>query len=362
MNKQKISTIEVCSILIAIMIASFLGTGIFSVIKKSGIDAYISVAIAGIVGAFLIALYLYIANYKPELPFNEKINSLFGKKMGFILNILLTLSVFAMGITAMFNLTNFIVSQFLSETPILIIGLLFSIIIIYINIKGIETISRVSFLLIIFNIILFLTAVLGLSPQIDFNNLKPFLEYGITRPLEGSIYPIFINILPIFLLLIIPKKNISDQQKYSKYIYFCYFLAIFFMLAILIVTLGNLGIHLASIYQYPEYIVLKRINLFNFLDRIENIVTIQWLFGLFIVMSIIVYYVSENIKIKKFNNLKISIIMLSILFASHFIFKNNTIFNNYIYNYTLYTRLVAFIIIIIVSITIFIKKILSNDQ
>ena len=68
------------------------------------------------------------------------------------------------------------------------------------------------------------------------------------------------------------------------------------MFGIIFITLGNLGINLSQLYQYPEYIVLKRINLFEFLDRIENLLSIQRILKIYISLSFFTYFISNTIK------------------------------------------------------------------
>ena len=248
------------------------------------------------------------------------------------------------------------VSQFLSDTPIIIIYIIPSIVILYGIIKGIETLSRTSLILYVIMIILVIIAILGLAPQIEFNNYKPILENGLTKTIKGALIFILSDIIPIFILLTISKKNIINKEKTTKSIILFYTLSIIIMFTNIFMTIGTLGIHLTDMYQYPEYMVLKQISFFNFLDRIENFVTIQWIFRTFILVSLVVFYIKNTIK-KDSNSKTIpALILTTIILLCLIIFKNNTIFTyfaTYIYPYS---NLALFIIIIITSITVFIKN------
>lgn len=352
--KNKINALQFGSMLIMIIMSSFIGIGIFAIIKSSGKDAYISVLLAGIIGFLILLMIFYISNYDEDKSIGELNLCIFGPILGKIINVFLIIIALFIGASAMYNLINFIVSQFLSETPLLVIGIFFSLLCLYINIKGIETISRVSLIFIVMNTILYFTAVFGLLPEVELSNLKPFLEFGWTSPLKGIFYLITLNISPIFLLLSIPKKNIVDKNKIKKTLSIFYIISVIFMFATIFITLSVLGIELSTLYQYPEYIVLKRINLFNFLDRLENILNIQWILGLFIVNSIVIYYTSEIIK--KNNKIIKAIISLVILLLSTYLFSNNTSFNNWSYNFLPYIRLVFILIHVIILIVLLFKK------
>lgn len=354
--KNQINYLQLCSLLLMIIVTSFLGVGFIGLIKVAQIDAWLSIIIGGIIGIILICAFIYIFNYEPDLSINQKITKLFGKKLGFIINTINFLIILMIGINMMYNLVNFIVSQFLSETPYWLIGILFSLIIILANIKGIETISRTSLILVVINLVLFLISVMGLLPEIKIDNFKPFLEYGINRSLLGSIYIVTVNILPIFALLIIPKKQILENKHYKKYFFFNYILVIIIMLITLVDVIGNLGIELTSNYQYPEYILLKRISIFNFLDRIENVLVIQWIFGIFITISMVVYYLSNSIKYNHQNKFPPILITTIILILALTLFPNNTMFNQYSYYIVPYIRAILLISFILISIKIKLKR------
>lgn len=356
MIKDKINSLQFAAMMAILLIASFIGIGMFSIVKAAGVDTYLSIIIAAIFGIFIIISFFVIFDYEPSLSITLKLTKIFGKFFGNILNFICIIIVLTMGISAMYNLTTFISSQFLKETPLLFIGACFSLVIILVNFKGIETLSRVGLIIFFINFVLFFLAVIGLLPQFQVSNLKPFLEFGIGKPMIGAVYNILLNLLPIYFLLIIPKEQLVNKEKYRKYIIIFYIISVIIKLIFILLTLGVLGIHLTSIYQYPEYIVLKRIKLFNFIDKIENVITIQWLFGLFFNISLVVYYVSHSIVPKRDTKILPILITVIILFCSIFLFKNNTVFNEYTYTKVPYIRGILFFIYILLFIGVLISR------
>ena len=355
MNKEKINCIQLFSILFFVMTCSLTGMGLIAVLKKASVDAYLCPLIASILGIPLIIMFIIISNYKPELTLGEKIIDVFGKVLGTIINYLFIILVFFFSVALLYNLSTFIVSQFLPETPSYIVAFLFMLIIIYINIKGIETMSRVSLLLLSITLIFFLITVLGLTKTFEIDNLKPFLEYGFKNPFSGSLYILFLNYFPLFTLLTIPKQQITDKKNYTKYFIIAYIASTLFMFIMILITLGNLGINLAQLYQYPEYIVLKRINILDFLDRIENLLSIQRILKLFITLSFYTYFISNTIKPHNKSKIIPCAIFIPITFLSQKIYKNTTQFNHFVLKYVPLYRIIFIIIMIIVFIGIYIK-------
>ena len=356
MNNYKINSLQFCSILIMLIVSSFLGTGIISVIKTCAVDSPITILITSIIGILIILLFLLIFNYEPDLTIFKKTKKLTGNFTGSIINFGLIALIVIRGIGSFYNLNSFIVSQFFSDNSKYIIAFLFSLIIIFANIKGIETLSRVSLILLGINIILIVISHLGLLPFIDYNNFKPMLEHGLSKPLFGSLYVISHNITPLFLLLIIPKNNIIRNKSFSKHIILSYLISMFLIFTVLFFTLGVLGIDLTSNYQYPSYAVLKNISLLGFLDRIENFLTIQWLFGLFISLSIIVYCISNGIKYNHKSKLLIIFSTTIIVISSFLFFDNITNFNHFTHHYAFVLQLIFLSIFILMGLIILIKR------
>ena len=83
---RKVNNYEIISLLMFINITMYLGININIIKITTGANAWLTVLISNIIGFIPLILFLYIANYKPELKLNEKINFLY-KKTGFIINI-----------------------------------------------------------------------------------------------------------------------------------------------------------------------------------------------------------------------------------------------------------------------------------
>lgn len=354
MKNSKINSLQFATLVSFTILSTLIGIGFNNVTKIAKVDSYISIILGYIIGFLPILLFIYLFNQEKTL--NELITDTFGKIIGKIINILLLIPIGIIGICSVYSICNFMVSQFLSDTPIIILYIIPSIVILYGIVKGIETISRTSLILYIIALVLVLITVIGLAPQIEIDNYKPILEKGITTPLKGSLIFTLSDIIPVFIALSISKKNIVNKEKTTKHIIIFYTLAILIMFLNVFMTIGTLGIHLTDMYQYPEYLVLKQISFFNFLDRIENFVTIQWIFRTFILVSLVVYYIKNTIK-KDNNSIVIpTIILTTIIILDLIIFKNNTMFNSFVSKIYPYSNLLLFALIILISLSVFIKN------
>ena len=356
--KWKINSLQYSTILALLIYIPILGIGTHLIINMAKNDAYISTIIMGILGITIILLFNYIHSYNKDKPISTTIINLYGKVLGNIINTIICIIFLIISITYLYNLSNFITSQFLNQTPTIIIVISITILITYNLSKGFQNMSRVSLILFTITLILYILTFIFLMPHTDINKLKPLLSNNITSITKAGIHLTFTNILPIFALLCIPKNNIKDNQKLNKYITIFYIIAISLCIIVITATISTLGIYLTKMYQYPEYITLKEVNLLGFIERSENILSIQWILGYFVALSLFTYYISSSIKIKEDtpNNIITIIILIVTVYLTRKIFKNNTMFNYYITNIFPYITMILLLVFVLMAITIFIKK------
>lgn len=359
MNKEKLTPLQFSCLISFPLLALFSGIGTHNIIKTAEVDSYISIIISYLLGLFPLLLFILIFNYKKELDIKEKINYLFGNYLGTIINYIINILVLIIGIILIYNISNFAISQFLAETPLLVFMILLGLILIYNVSLGIENISRVAIIFLAFICLLTIISTTGVLKDFEISNIKPVLENGFMNSIKGSLSLTLTNIIPIFTLLIIPKNKIKEDKKLNIYLFIFYTLAFIFMFIAIFLTLGSLGIYLCDLYQYPEYTVLKKISLFGFLDRIENFIYIKWILSSIICLTLVIYYIQRSIK--KDSTKVVPIIIVGLLISlSLLIFKNNTIFYNIILNIFPYICLFLFIIFIIIGLNILIRKIIEH--
>ena len=355
MNKySKITSLQYGMAIYFIMRSMSLGISINSYIHIGGVDGYLSPIIGMIIGFIPIYIFIKIFNYEPELNIFEKVNHLFGKK-GIIINIIMTLTAYFLATIVFWNLINFIVSQYLFKTKTIAVAILFGILFIYATSKSINTIFRTINLLFYISIIIFIICLLGLINVIKLNNFLPFLEYGISKPLLSSLSHVAYSVLPLFILLLVPKKDISNNENINKYIIISYILSSLTKTFVIFSTIGIFGIDLASLYEFPDFLVLSRMSTSGFFQRLESILSIQWIFDSFVMICICLQFIKKAYKHTITNKYKdlFMVINISILciICSNYLFKNNTVGDLFI----LYKLPFILVILYIVPLIIFFK-------
>jgi len=321
-NNSKISPLGIC-FLSSFLYRSFYIIGFFNlIIAISKSDSIFSIIIGSILGLILLYSYFYLDNKLPNDNIFNKVNKTFPKIISDLLNsLLIILFVFIGGFT-LYNLSIFINYNLLNDINVIPISILLIITVIYLASKGINTITRVSGILIFIFILMVIISFISLINYSNPFNLYPLLTNSFMDIYEGSIYSTVLSISPIFLLLIIPKEKIEKNKKYHKYMLITYIINWLYILISFILTLSILGEKLTSILNYPDIVALQKVSLLHFIERIEDILSFKVMFDGFLFLSLIIFYVKEGIinvfRIKS-NNKIVIIIGLIILIISAYL-------------------------------------------
>ena len=344
---MKITSLEYSYLTSFLIRSLFFGPAIYSILHFALQDGWISIIISFILSFIPLIIYYKLLNHNPHdniVSINNKLGTL-----GKLINILLILFVLFHAGLILWNLTNFIYSQFLFQTPLLVISIVLAISIFYVSIQNLATIARTGTVFFIISTILFFIAAFSLAGECDLNSLKPVLNSGLSPILKGSFASLGLNIFPIFIILIIPKNDIKNNNKLLSSFFKVYIFRFICMLAVLIICISILGIELTNLYQYPEYHILKTINIANFFQRVESILSIQWIFEAVMAIALCLYYVKESIT-KTFNfknkfNLINIVSLISVLLIAKYVFTNNTIAESFYKNIYPFLTLIFFLII-----------------
>ena len=337
----------------------FFGPAIYSILHFALQDGWISIIISFILSFIPLFIYYKLLNHNPDdniVSLNNKLGII-----GKIINVILTLFVIFHASMILWDLTNFINSQFLFQTPLIVIAIILAIGIFYVSIKNLTTIARTGTVFFVISTILFFIAALSLIKEFDVNGLKPIFNSGFLPILKGSFSSLGLNIFPLFIILIIPKNSIKNNDKMLKSFFKVYIFRYLCMLSVIVICVAILGIELTNLYQYPEYHILKTINIANFFQRVESVLSVQWIFESVMAIALCLYYVKESLT-KTFNfknkfNLINIISLIGILIIANYIFSSNTVAETFYKNiYPFLTSIFFLIIPLIILITIKVKK------
>ena len=279
----------------------------------------------GIILGYLVLKFLLIKNIK----------SFFKTKIGLVIILFLSFLLVNNALIAFSIMgSNF----YLLKTPPLLIIIPLFILILYGVKKGLKAILRLSDILIFVSMIILVLIFTSIGHNIVFNNFLP-LDFKHSRGfLNVIISSMSYSITPLLLELAIVDS--PDKKSIEK----GYLLGSFSILLMVIYIAGIFGTDFATRYRYPEYILLKKVNLFQEFLHLETFLAIIWFNDLLITSLLAGFLIASYFKGNK----------LYIVSIIHLLFNYLFFINNYqhillIYHYTIYVLLVPLLLTLFLS-------------
>lgn len=277
MNKETISDRQ-SIILMILYIIGF--TTILVVGKKAKQDLWLAIILAFFMAWSIMLVYARIQYLFPRKDLFDIIEICFGKFLGKIICFILICHILLNAAAVLSNISLFITTVALINTPIIAIMILTIIISIWIIMEGIEVICRCAELMLILIVVLLCTSILLLIPKIDIHNLQPILYNGMTPVLKEG-FAIFI--IPLTSTVILTTIFSSFERKNSPYL--VYSIGLFggtvIIFVISLITLLVLGINSVESLYFPSYSAAKGIKTGNIFQRLEVIAALIFVLGSF---------------------------------------------------------------------------------
>ena len=357
MSKRYISSLQFSSLLCFPIFSFYSGISSYNILKYSGVSSYLSILFAYLFGLLVSIIFFTIFNYKRNCNILEKNICLFGKRLGTFINIIMNTCFFIIGAILLYYVSLFVTSQLLNMTYIVAFMFLIGIIVVYNVSCGICNIVQVSFLFLFFIFFLMGVYYLELSPYFDINHIKPFLEDGPIHVILSGLGLVCMNVIPVFLLLIIKKEEIHSDPHLGRKLFLFYTIAFLIILLENIFMVGVLGIYLVKLYRFPEYVILQKVSLFHFFDRVSSFFFIKWILDGVICLSLIIYHISKMFSKIQIRFSSFGIMTLMIVFSLTF-FDHYSFFSVVCYYIFPLICFVLFFIYVMIAFGIFVRKII----
>ncbi|MCK4258321.1 MAG: endospore germination permease [Halanaerobiales bacterium] len=257
-------------------------------------DIWLAILLAMVFAFPTLSMYARLHALFPGKDLYDILEFVFGRYLGKIISFVYIWFAFHLGTLVLRNFGEFLTTVGLLDTPTALLYVIMILLCLWAVKEGIEVLGRWGefFIKIIIPLIL-LTIILGI-PDMTINNIRPVFYNGIKPILDGafSTYTFPLAETVIFMMVLSPLKE--ENSSYKIYWVglliggFIIFISAFFEILVL-------GVNLYSESYFPAYIAVSRINIGDFLQRMEIIVSITFLIGGFIKISICLLAASKGI-------------------------------------------------------------------
>lgn len=282
-------------------------------------DAWIVAIVGTGIGLVVVWLFCIIALWFPHLTFVQVNEKILGKWLGKAVSLLFISMSFIYSASLLFYAGSFLNTHMMPNTPLGALNFLMVFIIVLGVYYGLETIARSAEVLILFFLILFLILVLFISPEVQFELIQPVFETG-ARTIIQSTIPFIetISVNAIVLLMIFPAC--VNKIKQAKTAFFIgNLIGSSVMIIITFLCISVLGPDNTARAYYPGYELAQRINVGDFIQRIEGLMAGLWIITLYF-KATLYFYVSvvgmaQIFNLKNYRPLTIPLGILVLIFS-----------------------------------------------
>lgn len=267
-------------------------------------------------GVLVIYAYRALAEHFPDRTLFQYSEILFGKWLGKLVSLIFLFYFFMLSALLLRDVGDFITTEVLPETPIQFVELLFLLVVIMGVRLGLEVIIHASELFFPWIIGMFLILLVMLTPQLRFENLLPVYENGI-RPIIGGAYEfmLFPFLETVVFLVLYPYVKRSAQARNAHVV--GALLAGLALIALSVVSVLVLGVDPSSRNMYITYELAKRVNIGNFLERVEAITGTVWLMTIYFKLAICFYAstlgLAQILKLKEYRPIILPLGMILVI-------------------------------------------------
>ncbi|MGG3283895.1 GerAB/ArcD/ProY family transporter [Paenibacillus solani] len=326
MPKVKISLRQVSILTAMYLIGSailILPSGMASMAKQ---DAWIASLVGMGFGFIILTVQWQLSRKYPETNLLSLSEKLLGKWIGKTVNLLFLVTLFLGGpAPVLHDVGLFMTVQMLPETPIQAIIYLFGLLVILGVRLGLEVLARSAELLFPWFLLLFISMSILLLSTIKWENAQPILESGVSPIIPAAISFVSIAFLPNIVLMIIYPGSVNRAEDTHKAVYIGSLIGGLVLFMIIALSILVLGPEVTARNQYPSYMLAKKINIGNFLQRIEAVMAVMWFITLFFRISLYIYAItiglSQIFNIKNYQPLVLPIGWIMAM-VSVFIYPN----------------------------------------
>ncbi|WP_165000270.1 GerAB/ArcD/ProY family transporter [Anaerophilus nitritogenes] len=315
MHKENISTKQGVSLIILFIIGS---SSIFTQGLEAGGDLWLAFIIGIGMVIPIIIIYARLHCLFPNKNLFDIIEICFGKIIGKVMIVLYTWFVYFMMSDIVVNYSQFIHVVSFPETPQIIIQIVFVFLCAWGLKEGMEVMGRCSEVFLYIPILLLVFIVLLSIPNMDINHIAPVLSKGMKPVFEGAF-----SVMTFPFIQMIVFTMVFEDLNTNKSIYKIYLGGVLiggiYLLLLSMTNILVLGVESATGIYYPSHETASRIKIGDILQRMEAIVSIVFLLGGFIKISILLLCtckgISKIFKIKEYHLIILPVALLQINLA-----------------------------------------------
>ncbi|MNO34569.1 Spore germination protein YndE [compost metagenome] len=250
-------------------------------------DAWIAGLISIVLGLATVKLMMSAANINPNKTIIELSTQILGKWLGGAVTVSYLFFFLMAASTYVREIEDFMCTQIYEGTPGGVIRFMAIVLLVYGLRLGLENLGRAAQIFFPF-FALFLISLVLLFPNIEMDRIHPILNTPFPDMLHTIMFGVFYpygEMCVFFMVYPFAQKH----SKTSRDIFISLFIGALGLNLILFLSLTVLGAYFSEHEFYPAYILAQRINIGNFLQRIEALLATTWIISTYFKTALYFY-------------------------------------------------------------------------
>ncbi|WP_379971334.1 GerAB/ArcD/ProY family transporter [Ectobacillus sp. sgz5001026] len=316
MDKEKISPFQLFCLMYLFELGSSIVVGVGLQAKQ---DAWLAILLGMMSGLVLFLIYSYLFFRFPNQTLIGYIPKLVGKYIGIPLSFIYVLYFLYIAARVLRDFGDLLITSTLRQTPLLVVNGLMILLISFGIAKGIEGIGRTSELVFLLISLLGFIGIIVIvfSGIVKIENLLPFFENG-WKPILSTVfkqtYTFPFGEMVVFTMILPYLNKPHLGRRVGLFAMLASGIVLSVTIAIEISILGPIAV---AANQFPLLETISRVNIANFIQRLDVIVVATLILGVFIKIMIFFYAgfvgVVEIFHLTKKNHITYCILALSVL-------------------------------------------------
>ena len=255
--------------------------------QQTGRDAWFAILLAGVGGLLLAGFIVILSSAYPEYNLLQIGEAVMGRYLGKMFTLAYAFFFIIVSAIVVREFSAFMVSSFMQFTPLEIFSAIMVSLAMYAIYLGVEVICRVSEIVFIVVMISLLFFVFLAYPELDLRAVLPILDSGMEPVFRGSI-TFFVWTGEIFFLSMLYPYLARPAQAWQSAVIPVAIVSLFLVVSAFI-TESFFGFQLTSRILFPLLDYVRLIGIAGFWERIEALVILIWVAGIYIKVSFYMY-------------------------------------------------------------------------
>lgn len=288
MEKGRLSSRQLIVLALFVIVGDMALVYPVTVVFDSHQDAWIASLISLPLGLAGMVIPLKVHYLYPQMNLIEINNKILGKWIGTAVS-LFYLFFFLMA-TAIYirEIEDFMCTQIFEGTPGAVFRSMTLFLVVYGLRLGLETLGRAAEIFLPLFILFFAALMILLLPQVQLENLLPIMNTPLPKLLHSTLYGISYPFGEMIVFLMV-YPYVKQNKHTNRDLFLIMMIGSAVLNLILFLSLTVLGAYLTERHFYTAYILAQKINIANFLQRIEALMAIAWVITTFFKTALYFY-------------------------------------------------------------------------